>query len=239
MEILRADFFTVLVSVLGGLFSLASVLFIYTKFRKDTYDLILKKAQIESMRRSYEGKIYDLTDDLTSSSDRWMDVNHLVVAGQKGQQSKVSSKEMHAPFFNNLGVNVRDISEVKNRVFVLTPFHSRFDSTYKTIKETCIKAGFTCSRGDEEFRSGAILGHIVEGMLGAGIIIANINGRNPNVYYELGIAHSLGKKVILVTNSLSEVPFDLQSQRIIIFRNERELEQNLAFFLAKTLVESI
>lgn len=56
-------------------------------------------------------------------------------------------------------------------------------------------------------------------------VIANLNGRNPNVYYELGIAQAIGKPVILIADvsSYKEIPFDLQSNRLLLYRNEGEL----------------
>ena len=65
----------------------------------------------------------------------------------------------------------------------------------------------------------------------AGILIAELTGRNPNVFYETGIAHSVGKEVILITQSMDDVPFDLKHLRCTVYeytpRGVATLEQNL------------
>ena len=65
----------------------------------------------------------------------------------------------------------------------------------------------------------------------ANIIIADITNRNPNVFYELGIAHTLGKKIILLTQNIKDIPFDLNRYRFICYENKinsyRSLETKL------------
>ena len=94
-----------------------------------------------------------------------------------------------------------------------------------------------CSCDDSNISSN-ILAHVIEEMLSAKIVIANISGRNPNVFYELGIAHALGKPVLLISESLSDIPFDIHSQRILAFRDERELTKNLNKWLIETLLRN-
>ncbi len=94
-----------------------------------------------------------------------------------------------------------------------------------------------CSRGDEEFIRGGVLSHILKEVISASIVIANIDGRNPNVFYELGIAHALDKDVILISSSLEEVPFDLKSQRLILWRTPSELAEELNRTLTRLLLE--
>jgi len=57
-----------------------------------------------------------------------------------------------------------------------------------------------------------------EGINRARLIIADLTGRNPNVFYELGIAHTLGKPVIMLTQSMDYVPFDLRHLRCIVYQ---------------------
>ena len=123
-------------------------------------------------------------------------------------------------------------------MFVLTPFHPRYEKTYDLISNVCNKVGLKCSRGDEQFIRGGVLSHILKELTSASIVIANIDGRNPNVYYELGIAHALDKDVILISSSVEEVPFDLKSQRLIVWKHPAELEKELNTTLTRILVES-
>ena len=76
--------------------------------------------------------------------------------------------------------------------------------------------------------------------MSSSIVIANLNGRNANVYYELGIAHAIGKPVILITSeaNFTEIPFDLQSNKLIIYKNNDGLRKSLTNALAKGVIES-
>lgn len=61
----------------------------------------------------------------------------------------------------------------------------------------------------------------------AKLVIANINGRNPNVMYELGIAHALDKPVLLLSKEIGSLPVDLKSKRFLIYNSYNELERKL------------
>ena len=52
-------------------------------------------------------------------------------------------------------------------------------------------------------------------------------GRNPNVFYETGIAHTLGREVILITQSESDIPFDLRHLRYVAYLNNSEGRETL------------
>lgn len=53
-------------------------------------------------------------------------------------------------------------------------------------------------------------------MLSESLVVAVIDGRNPNVFYELGLAHAFGKTVVMISSGLEDIPFDIQSQRMVI-----------------------
>jgi hypothetical protein len=76
----------------------------------------------------------------------------------------------------------------------------------------------TCHRADTETRPGDIIEHIVKNLVDADIVIADLSGRNPNVFYELGVRHAVGVGTILVADSLADIPFDLRTQRAIPYR---------------------
>ena len=69
----------------------------------------------------------------------------------------------------------------------------------------------------------------------ARIIIANINGRNPNVLYELGVAQALDKSVILVSKEPKDLPIDIQSQRFLIYSDSTSLADSLKTELQKLI----
>ena len=65
----------------------------------------------------------------------------------------------------------------------------------------------------------------------ARFLIADLSGQNPNVFYEVGLAHALGKDVLLLTQTMTDVPFDLKALRCIVYnytpRGMKEMEASL------------
>jgi hypothetical protein len=103
-------------------------------------------------------------------------------------------------------------------VFVLMPFDKEFDDVYKLgIKPACEKAGAYAERVDEQIFHESILQRIYNQIAKADIIVADMTGRNPNVFYETGYAHALGKLAILLTKNSEDIPFDLKHYPHIVY----------------------
>lgn len=108
--------------------------------------------------------------------------------------------------------------------FVLMPFDDAFDDTYELgIKEACNKAGAYCERVDEQLYEGSIVERIYNQIDKADFIIADMTGRNPNVFYEAGYAHALGKRVVLLTKNADDIPFDLKHYPHIVYEGKLTL----------------
>lgn len=105
--------------------------------------------------------------------------------------------------------------------FVLMPFVDSFDDIYKLgIKEACNEAGAYCERVDEQIFQERILDRIYNQIAKADVIIADLTGKNPNVFYEVGYAHALGKSAILLTQNVDDIPFDFKHFPHIIYQNK-------------------
>ena len=87
-------------------------------------------------------------------------------------------------------------------------------------------------RGDDFFTAHHVIKDIWDAICGARIVIADCTGRNPNVFYEIGMAHTVGKAVILLTQNDEDVPFDLRQVRYIQYTytppGMKEFEKKLA-----------
>jgi len=111
-------------------------------------------------------------------------------------------------------------SSSSNICFVLMPFGESFDEVYRTlIQPAVIQAGLNPLRADDIFTPGSIMEQIRSAIQQSRICIADLTGRNPNVLYELGIAQALGKPSILLSQDISDVPFDVRHLRIIKYTN--------------------
>jgi DNA-binding response OmpR family regulator len=98
-----------------------------------------------------------------------------------------------------------------SNVFVLMPFEKSFDDIYQFgIKEPLVDKGLKCERADEIQDTGGIMEQVFNRIRRARFIVADMTGRNANVFYEVGYAHAIGKDVILLTKEKEDVPFDLR-----------------------------
>ena len=99
----------------------------------------------------------------------------------------------------------------KPTAFVLMPFAPEFDDIYRLfLHPTLTECGFDVKRADDITSQQNILRDVINGIVDRDLIIADLTGANPNVFYELGVAHALGKPVILITQNIDKLPFDLE-----------------------------
>lgn len=102
--------------------------------------------------------------------------------------------------------------------FVIMPFQAPFDEYYNEIIQPAgVAAGFRIQRADDIMGPGAFMQDIANSMKDATVILAELTGRNPNVFYELGLAHAWGKPVIMLTQSKDDVPSDLRGLKWISY----------------------
>jgi hypothetical protein len=123
-------------------------------------------------------------------------------------------------------------------IFVLMPFSSEFDDVYQLgIKPACKEAEAYCERLDEQIFSEGMLERIYNQVSKADLIVADMSGQNPNVFYEVGYAHALGKTVILLTKESSDIPFDLKHRFHLVYGSsitklKDELRSRVSFYLS-------
>lgn len=200
------------------------------------YDDLKHEAVLSEMRASYEHRLSDLTREMVATRARWEDANQLIITGQRNQPVTASSNAVDVnSFLRPYGLDSEKAEITEGKIFVLTPFSQEEKPTYQTIKSVGSEAGFIVARGDEHRAEGDILPQIIEGIVSSQIIIANISSRNPNVFFELGIAMALGKPTLLISDTLSDVPFDIQNRRIIVFKEHEELRRKLTSALLQTI----
>lgn len=127
------------------------------------------------------------------------------------------SEESSAPQTTAKGERAREFLDT---CFVMMPFGPWFDRYYKEIYAPAIKdAGFEPVRADELFNTGSVVEQIWDQIEKAKLLLADLSGKNPNVFYELGLSHAAKKPVIFTACDVSDVPFDLRHLRVIIYDN--------------------
>jgi hypothetical protein len=135
----------------------------------------------------------------------------------------------------------KQIHKTIGSCFVLMPFSEPFNTYYKSIIKPAVNnAKLDSLRGDSLFRPSPIMADIWQMIQEAKLLVAELTGKNPNVFYELGLAHAIGKPVVLLSETIEDVPFDLQSLRVIIYdKDDPTWGSKLKTKLTKSINETI
>lgn len=142
----------------------------------------------------------------SNGKQRVLDISH---------ESTDSSQK--SPRIQKLGKSVK--VGANDSCFVMMPFGDPLGKYFSAIYEPAVKkAGLHPVRADDDiFGTGKIIDQVWRGIKDSTVLIAELTSRNPNVFYELGLAHALQKPVVLVSSNEEDVPFDLQHIRVIYY----------------------
>lgn len=136
----------------------------------------------------------------------------------------------------------RPVAVNEGTCFLMMPFSKEMRPVHAAMKEVCENLQIKCERADDIYSQRPIFASILDSILSSEIIVSDLTGKNPNVFYETGIAHSVREpqSVILVAQSLEDVPFDLRHLPIVLYklenmqRFELELEKRITHSRAAT-----
>ncbi|MFT6559614.1 hypothetical protein [Sneathiella sp.] len=131
--------------------------------------------------------------------------------------------------------NVPDKSQNERLVSVMMPFSSNFDGTFEAVKRVTDHMKLECLRPDNIWDNDTFMQDIFDLIYCAKAVVVDFTGRNPNVMYETGIAHTLGKSVIPITQSLNDIPSDLGHHRALKYLPNEEGYRDLSNNLFKRL----
>jgi len=117
------------------------------------------------------------------------------------------------------------------------PFRSDLDELYEQVIRRSLEQypSLRPLRADEIYGSRAIIADIWESIQDASVLVADVTGRNPNVFYELGLAHASHKPVIIISQNIDDVPFDLKHLRVVVYQNTAKGRQLLSANLRKAI----
>lgn len=124
------------------------------------------------------------------------------------------------------------ISQVPAKVFVVMQLSEPYKQLYaEVIQPAAREFELDAYHAGEIFGPGVILHDIVQGIIEAKIVVAEITPANPNVFYELGFSHALGKPTILLAERGKELPFDVSAYRCLFYENtiagKKQVEEGL------------
>lgn len=115
----------------------------------------------------------------------------------------------------------------EEQVAVMMPFSVNFRPTYDAIRRACIRVGLRAVRADDIWEEATFIQDIFKIIYCSRIIIVDYSTKNPNVMYETGIAHTLGRQVVPITQSIEHVPSDLRHHRALFYLPNVEGLENL------------
>ncbi len=178
----------------------------------------------------FKNKIYRLRLDFNGNQVTFYenDVQQLVLYDESYQigQCGLATWKTRARF-NNIR-----ITKSTPKAFVIMPFTSELDFVHRVIKEIIESYGIDCIRADEIAVSRPIMDDVKSQIAGADLIIVDFTGRNPNVYYEAGLADAWKKDWIVLAQSSDDMTFDVRHIRSIRYSNtmgaDRKLEEDLS-----------
>jgi hypothetical protein len=154
-----------------------------------------------------------------------------------GERLPRTELAINGPNLVNLGPAPRfrtvEFQRRPSHCFYLCPFREPFDTVYRDHVKSVVEAqGFSIERVDEVYGTNPIIDDIWVGINASALVIADLTTRNGNVMYEVGLAHTVGKPVIMLTQTIEDVPFDLRHYRCIVYeytpRGMKVLEERLA-----------
>jgi hypothetical protein len=126
---------------------------------------------------------------------------------------------------------------VKTDVFVLMPFNEEMNNIYNNhVKKLGEELNMNIQRADDIFTPKPFMEKVWDGICAAQLIVADCTQQNPNVFYEIGIAHTVGKKVILITRSADDIPSDIKHFDTILYDEQtqdgtKKLIEKLTIFI--------
>jgi hypothetical protein len=173
-------------------------------------------------------------------SDNWRKIQNLFDISLSEMAGVRPDKSMFVqPFFGRPRSTLHD---GQYDLFVLMPFSPDMREVYEDhIREVARRLKFRVGRADDFFTPGAVMGDVWTGICRSRIIIADCTSRNPNVFYEIGLAHTVGKPVVLITQNSEDVPFDLRYIRYITYEytptGMKKFESDLANTIKTALRE--
>jgi hypothetical protein len=116
----------------------------------------------------------------------------------------------------------------KTDIFVVMPFDSKMVKVYTNhIRKAVEELGLTIRRADDTFTPGKFMDKVWDGICAAQLILADCTDKNPNVFYEIGIAHTVGKQVVLITRSEEDIPSDIKQYDYIPYVYDPEGVESL------------
>lgn len=184
----------------------------------------------------YEGNILDvLTQIITHDKNNLQEIKSYLAQKYSSPTVSefISTAHIEVPrrmiTFSPQVFAVPNKEQNKKLVAVMLPF--KLSQTFTAVKKACDDLGLECKKADDIWENATFIQDIFELIFTCEVVVADFTGKNPNVFYEVGIAHTLGKSVIPLTQSIDDLPTDLGHHKALKYlpnlEGYREMENEL------------
>lgn len=160
--------------------------------------------------------------DLVRKDEKTLDLVELILREKSAQNGEGSSQDGIQTFFGTGQASCIEKALDTSLVTAMMPFRPDFDDVRETMRQACVNTGRTLKAADDIWESSVLIQDVINLIATSCMVIVDFTGKNPNVFYETGVAHALGKEVIPITQSLDDVPFDLRHHRVLRYDNNAD-----------------
>ena len=152
-----------------------------------------------------------------------------------GQYISAKPSERKITFAPNVFQLPDSLNIERDLAAIMMPFSAEFQPVHEGIRQACAAAGYRALRVDDIWEESAVIQDIFNLIFRSHVVVVDFTGKNPNVMYETGIAHTLGKHVVPISQALADVPFDISHHRVLKYLPNSEGIQTMTTRLSERL----
>lgn len=228
---------------------------ILDSFENADWDYIEQLRQQSEVLRYYPKLLLNLSKENEDYPGEVLSILRFVASSDPGTFKRIESyvvlrlldrREQRRGFVAPTIFGIPELPVVPDLVAVVMPLRKDFSSVFKSVEMACSGAQLHCRRGHDVWEDSAPMQDVFNLVFHSGIVVADFTGKNPNVMYETGIAHTLGKHVVPISQSLDDVPFDLIHHHVVRYSADPDglvmlqsrLEELLNLIMAPAVAET-
>ena len=164
----------------------------------------------------YDGHVLTVLKDMIDADPQ----NHAIILDyvshhcpETGEFISSHDEDQRKVTFSPNAFKIPDKTPNPDLISVMMPFELSMNNVYDAIQKAAGQTGFLCKRTDDIWDDSTVIQDVFSLIFESYIVVCDFSGRNANVFYEAGIAHTLGKHVVPITQNPEDIPFDLRHHR--------------------------
>lgn len=173
----------------------------------------------------YEGNVHRVLFDVVEHDHANLQIIERFISDRHGSPAEnisTSPSNSRAIEFTPSVFEVPDENVNSTLVAVMTPFQPQFEPVFAIIQQAASHCGLEAVRAKDIWKHSVVIQDVFSLIFRSQIVLCDFTDKNPNVFYEAGIAHTLGKHVVPITQSEADIPFDLRHHRFLHYLNNEE-----------------